>query len=272
MFDALRQDEGMGIVDSIERMLEQVDALITGRDKPRDFAAAYDVAVQITTQYHSEPRGWTKFVLLCNLTDQHREALDAQQEAREQCGDLWTPLHEGDCHREHALYCIRHGRVADGLEHLDVARARHRDDPNRLALLEMVEGRLWYSQGQYQTALPYFVRATRMWNELQRRIDAGEVLDPPDQQWRFNSDRWMLKTLVALYGANAAWPKELWSSLQERMPQNGSPDLEARLKLVMRLGRLGNRLDNIIESPRGQAFIQRHKRLERLARRFLTKR
>lgn len=248
---------------SFEELLAQIEHVITGREQPRDFVRACELAKQIVSLYPTEPRGWGQLVLTLDLTDQHYQALAAQQTARQECGERWTVIDEGDCERDHALYCIRHREFAQALKHLASALRCHWGDSDRMAALAMVEARLWLVRKEYVAALSHFARAIQL-RELKRART--------NQQWRFNCDRWMLLALVARFGKQASVVTELRTSLQGRMDQHGSPDINARLAVVMRLGRLGVWCDLFIESsPVGRSFLA-NRYVRRKVQRFLTKR
>jgi hypothetical protein len=178
-----------------------------------------------------------------------------QKEAAQQCGDQWTNIPDGDCDRDHALYCIRRRRPEDALKFLRQARRKHKDHLERMALLHVVEGRFWYSWKHYAVALQCFIRAMETYEELASCIENGAATESPNQQWRFNSDRWLLKTLVMLYGPRNQWSRTVWDSLQKRMATYGSPDINVRLQLVMKFGRFGNKIDDFIESSVGRAIL-----------------
>ena len=130
----------------------------------------------------------------------------------------------------------------------------------------MVEGRLHYAQRRYVEALWYFSLAAELWGELDSCN--GEVRADP--QWRFNNDVWLFKTLVASKQPKPSLLTPM-ASLEERMPQYGSPDIALRLKLIMRFGRLGNWFDDTIQSPRMQPLMT-HPRTKLLMRALLTRR
>jgi hypothetical protein len=258
-------------VSTFEERLKEVDGLITGKDKPRNFVAAYVEAQRLTQDFLDEPSAWRIYILTCYLNDSPGDALAAHNAARELCS-AWTPIDTGDFARDSALYHIRHSDPVEAKRYLDAAWDYHENDDNRRAVLNMAEGRLAYSVGDLESALQLYARARDRWKQLDRRISSGKESEPPNCQWQFNCDRWALKALVKQGHAKSDGAQAIWSALQVRMAEYGSPDLNARLKLIMKFGRLGNKLDDFIESPRGQRFVNDHPRLEKLLRRFLTKR
>lgn len=235
---------------------DEVDSLITGRDKPRNFLAAYVRGLQLTKDFPSEPDAWKIYILAALLNDVPADADKALQQAAQACLE-WSEVDAGDCTRDLALYHIRHRNLDQAHTYLDSVFEQHRRDLNRSAVLSMVAGRLSYAAGDLDQALGCFAKARATWQELQRRVNAGEQLEPPNPQWQFNCDRWALKAMVRHYGARQPGARAVWQSLQGRMTDYGSPDLNTRLKLVMYFGRLGNRLDDFIESPEGSLLRRR---------------
>lgn len=252
-------------LQTVEALLQKIEAAITGRQQLRDFTRAVTLAQEATTAFPTDPRGWAQLVLALCLTDAYNAALRAQEDAVTACGEQWTSLHNGDCERDLFFYCVRHKLVNYALEHLDRARRDHQGDPNRLAALWMAEGRLWYAFRQYQAALMCFNRARILWERLAR-----EDSEAPNRQWQFNCDRWHLCAMVAVHGRSYRPAQILWRSLRERK-QYGSPDIWARLTLVMRYGRLGAAADRLLESPSGQNLLSRPP-LRQVAQHYLTKR
>lgn len=239
-------------VESFEETLERIEALITGRDHVRDFDAAYRLAIRATELFSAQPAAWSQLVLTANLTDRHSAALEAQTEANKQCS-AWTNIDQGDCERDHALYSIRHRKFMKARRHIDAARKLHKGDADRSALLDMVDGQRWYGLKEYANALDCYLTAVSKWEALEQRAQTEEGVEPPRAQWRFNSDRRLLKAIIALQGARGE-ARELYKSLQERMPQYGSVDLAWRLRLVM-TGRIGNWVDTRMESPLGRRIL-----------------
>lgn len=231
--------------ESFDATLRRIEALITGRNDVRDFGEAYQLALQATQLFPDQPTAWSQLVLTANLTDRHDIALEVQASAETQCPD-WTDVNRGDCERDHALYSIRHRNRVAALKHIVAAREFHAGDADRLALLDVVEGQWWYMLGEYGMALRYFLDATVKWEALTERSQTESDVKPPRPQWCFNSDRRLLKAIVALQGSQGE-ARELYASLSERMADYGSPDIAWRLRLVM-TGRIGNWLDTRIES------------------------
>lgn len=237
---------------SLETTLSHIEALITGRDQIRNFDMAYRLAQQATQDFPAQPIAWLQLILTANLTDRHDIALIAQAKANAKCS-AWTDIDRGDCERDHALYHIHHHKPVEALQHIIAAREFHASDADRSALLDSVEGEWWYMLGEYGTALKYFLDATAKWETLAERSQTESNINPPCAQWRFNSDRRLLKAIVALRGPQGK-ACELYARLLQRLPDHGSPDIAWRLRLVM-TGRLGNWFDTQIESPCCRRFL-----------------
>jgi tetratricopeptide (TPR) repeat protein len=246
---------------TVDQELQILEGLITGRDYPRKFEDAYHAARRLVGHFPKDPRCWTQLILLCNLIDRHKEALSRQQEVKKYHSPIWTRIHEGDCERDHALYCIRHRKFGEALLHLGSAVGLHQRDVNRTAALFMVRGRLEYARDNYQRAIEWHQQAQRLWSGIP---------DSANPQWQFNNDRWLLKALVAI-GTSRKDLQDLWQSLQNRMSTHGSADINLRLRRLVMKGRHGNLLDDIIESSRGH-WVLRRLGFERLARWRLYKR
>lgn len=200
----------------------------------------------MTQRFPDKPAGWSQLVLAANLTDRHGAALEAQAKAEAQCA-AWTDINSGDCERDHAIYSISNRWSVKAHDHLVKARHFHTNDADRAALLDVVEGQWWYMLREYGMALNCFLIAASKWQALKQRSELDTDVAPPRPQWRFNSDRRLLKAIVALQGTRGE-ARELYAGLLQRMPTYGSPDIAWRLRLVM-TGRVGNWLETRIESP-----------------------
>lgn len=242
----------------VEQGLQVLSTLINGSTQSRDFEAAYQYARALKTKFREDPRVWVQLVLVCNLTDRNGEAREAQISARRSCKQ-WNTLYEGDCERDHALYCIRHKLLWGARHHIQRARSLHRNDPNRLAAIEMISGRELYARKRYPAAVADFDTALTAWDSL----------EGSDLQWRFNCLRWQFKALVAQHGYRGK-ARDVHDELVALMRVYGSPDVAARVKLVAR-GKFGNKLDDLVESPAGHKLLRRLQ-LEKLARYIISKR
>lgn len=251
-------DSNTILPQDVEQGLQALSTLINGSStQSRDFEAAYQYARALKTRFSEDPRVWMQLVLVCNLTDRNSEAREAQISARRSC-NRWNALYEGDCERDHALYCIRHKLLWGARRHLQRARTLHRNDPNRLAAIDMASGCELYTRKRYNAAVANFDTALTAW----------DALDNPDLQWRFNCLRWQFKALVAQHGYRGK-ARGVHDELIALMRVYGSPDIAARVKLVAR-GKFCNKLDDLVESPAGHKLL-RKLQFERLARYIISK-
>ncbi|MGD8374201.1 MAG: hypothetical protein PVI21_05110 [Candidatus Woesebacteria bacterium] len=249
---------------TVEQGLSVLSELIN--NSGGNFKTAYQFARQLNDAFVDDPRTWSQLVLVCNLTDRNDEATNVQVAARSRC-PTWSNLHEGDCERDQALYCIRYKLLGSAERHIERAIRLHADNPNRLAALQMVHGRICYARGHYQLAISYLDNALRQWNALTKRINSGEKnLDRADPQWRLNCMRWLLKSTIANSG-RCNRSKDIFDELRIWARACGRTKVPMHTRLAS-YGKFFNKLDDLIKSPYGHELLRRLG-FETLARRLL---
>lgn len=237
--------------------LSVLSSLINGAPHhQQDFEAAYAYAQQLKDAFPNNPHVWSQLVLVCNLTDRNSEAVGVQKQAGQQCA-AWSNLHEGDCERDHALFCIRNGLLWKAQQHIARAVELHAGNLNRRAATRMVYGRIFYAQKRYEYSARELAKALMTWDAIAKQVNDGELGQDcrPDPQWQFNCLRWLLKATIAHHGRGKK-SKDVFDELQVWSHAYGSPEVLARIRLVAR-GKFFNRLDDLIESPFGHKLLRR---------------
>jgi hypothetical protein len=147
------------------------------------------------------------------------------------CSDA-TPEILGDMKRDQAIGLIRfrgHGG-RDAQADLDAAslllsqvQERHQNDPNRMACLQGVRGRLAFAYSSYDAAIAHHREADLAWANLGQQQNLV---------WRYlNLVQW-LRATVALQGHSSTLARQLAMRIQNECPQ-GFPPHTRPLQLLM---------------------------------------
>lgn len=206
----------------------------------RRLKPAYDAAKWLIAMYPDRTQSYNMLNLVVCLNGWDGGPLEAGRllEAAQECED-YTPEVGGDMIRDRIIGLIRYAKgnantlnlAADLLQQ---ARELHAEDPNRLACLEDVEGRLAYAERLYGRAVKMHRQADESW---------GDLAEDANKTWVYNNLVHWLKAVVAHTGARS----EEARTLAERIRGSRPVDAPNRYReaFVIRLP-LGNPVHDVL--------------------------
>jgi hypothetical protein len=206
----------------------------------RALKPAYIAATWLVRHYPERGQSYNLLNLVVCLSGRDGGPLEAYRllEAAQKCSD-YTPELGGDMVRDQIIGLIRYAKgnantLNLAAELLQQARRVHAQDPNRLACLQDVEGRLAYAERLYGQAVKMHRRADQSWSELGDRAD---------KTWVYNNLVHWLKAVVAYRGARSVEAMELAERIRDSRPAD-APN-RYREAFVIRLP-LGNTVHDVL--------------------------
>ena len=138
----------------------------------------------------------------------------------------------GDMKRDRAIGLIRFAFDYVELQMAEeviaaLRKKEHADDPNRLAVLFDVEGRLAYARRCYTDAVKLHEKAHQGW------MDMTSGADPV---WIYNNKVHWLKAIVAAHGRKAAMAKWLVEDIRRGCPGSRNRGIEATVIMMPVVG------------------------------------
>lgn len=179
--------------------------------------------------YETDVHYWFQRALVESLSGSEESVIEEARQQARACPGYNKGIEE-DLVRDHALACIRRRMLDKAMELRDQARKlSNPEDGNRVAALEMLDGRIAYALGDPGKAATHFIRAHDMWRKLKK---SGEHYSA---QWIINNRFYLLKALAALGEATGDITFIVVST---------DPSLKRRLsaRFIGRFGKLGNRI------------------------------
>ena len=216
---------------SFEEGVALVDRLIGYRNLEPAYQAAQDLARQFPRRAQAHFL-YNLVVCLSNKGGGARYSQHILDDAR-RCPDFDGKIN-GDMQRDRAIGLIR---FASGPKHADLilaeniigdAQTLHAGDPDRLACLRDINGRLLYAKRRYRDAVSEHQAADDNWVEI------GDQANPV---WAYNNKVHWLKAIVAGYGRNAAQARWLERDIRSGTPKGSrNRSMEARIIRGLPLG------------------------------------
>jgi hypothetical protein len=216
---------------SFEEGVALVEKLIDHRNLEPAYYAAQDLA----RQFHAHAQSHFLYNLVVCLSNRGGGARYSQHildDAR-RCPDFDGKIN-GDMQRDRAIGLIR---FASGPKHADLilaesiigdAQTLHAGDPDRLACLRDINGRLLYAKRRYRDAAREHEAANTNWAEI------GDLANPV---WVYNNKVHWLKATVAGYGRDAAQARWLERDIMSGPPEGSrNRGTEARIIRGLPLG------------------------------------
>lgn len=179
---------------------------------------------------------WFQHVLAAQLSNKDAIIIDGLITQMQDSTGFSTGM-QADMERGFALHLIRTGQIEDVREHLiRSAKLTNASDHNRMAMLYMAYGRMYYFLGSIGQA---YSRLTDAYSTLDRLGNAA------DAQWKQN-------VVFHLFFAQTAgrYPLKLrWNSYKEIL-HDKSWVRRGRATLLMLFGRLGIKIDHLLVDSR----------------------
>jgi len=173
---------------------------------------------------------WFIYGVVVRLTDHDNDLLASINQNMLLCKNF-NDLMAGDWLRDDILYAIRRNEL-DGLDTLLPAlKNLHQDDKNRLAAIQMLQGRIAYARKNYSSALEYFLDADKAWRNLKTSAN---------NQWAANNRFAMYKAMVAQKNSSC------YLIATEIINEVKSRTRRFRTRFINQNGRLGNAIDDLL--------------------------
>ena len=210
----------------------------------RNLEPAYNLAKWLERRYPDHADTYNVLNLVVCLIDRDGGGRCSQRlidKARE-CTD-YTDLLGGDMQRDRVIGLTRYARDNDDLvlaeQLIDEAERLHDGDPNRLACLKDVRGRLAYARGAHTDAVALHSEAHRLWDGMYTGAD---------QNWVYNNLVHWLKAVVAEQGAWSRQAGRLSALIRVQRPE-GAPNRHREAR-VIRTPLIGNRIHDALTRRR----------------------